>query len=473
MAVTSVWRIKGNIGKVILYVENEDKTRTSEAFDNSKKSTETVDVLNEVLNYVNRDSATEEQVYVSGVNCAPQNATEAMMKIKRKFNKLGGTTAYHGYQSFNKDEVTPELAHQIGIDLATEVWGDKFQVVVATHLDKQDHLHNHFVINTVSFVDGIKYRRTKRDYQKLREVSDRLCLEHGLSIIHNPQSRGMNYGEWRALKEGKPTVRGGIREDIDTIIGSCANIREFFVGLKAMGYIIDTSGKYDKIKPPDHDRFFRFESLGTGYTPEDIQRRIDNNYNPKDLVYPDQDPMENVLYKYTDIPGSFTIMGFRPLYQTYVYGLKVTKERPSSNKRMHWLLRTEIAKLDRYIFQSELLCRHNIDTAEQLAAFKGSLTEQMSAIEDKRRELKNELKRAMRTGDEGSINAVKEKIKDCTEKLKPLREQVKACDEIFERSGVPREKLAELEEILRKEKSADERISRSSRPDRQDVAERR
>ena len=153
MAVTSVWRIKGNIGKVILYVENEDKTRSEEAFDNSKKSTETGDVLNEVLNYVSRDSATEEQVYVSGVNCAPQNATEAMMKIKRKFNKLGGTTAYHGYQSFNKDEVTPELAHRIGIDLATEVWGDKFQVVVATHLDKQDHLHNHFVINTVSFVD--------------------------------------------------------------------------------------------------------------------------------------------------------------------------------------------------------------------------------------------------------------------------------------------------------------------------------
>ena len=473
MAVTSVWRIKGNIGKVILYVENEDKTRSEEAFDNSKKSTETGDVLNEVLNYVSRDSATEEQVYVSGVNCAPQNATEAMMKIKRKFNKLGGTTAYHGYQSFNKDEVTPELAHRIGIDLATEVWGDKFQVVVATHLDKQDHLHNHFVINTVSFVDGIKYRRTKRDYQKLREVSDRLCLEHGLSVIHDPQSRGMNYGEWRALKEGRPTVRGYIREDIDTVIQGSETISEFFAGLKQMGYVIDTSGKYDKLKPPDSERFFRFQGLGPGYTPEDIQYRIKNNRAPVEPNYPDQEPMENVLYKYTDIPGSFTIMGFRPLYQTYVYGLKVYKERPSTNKRMHWLLRTEIAKLDKYIFQSELLCRHNIDTAEQLAAFKGSLTEQMSAIEDKRRELKNELKRAMRTGDESSINAVKEKIKDCTEELKPLREQVKACDEIFERSGVPREKLTELEEILRKEKSADERISRSSRPDRQDVTERR
>ena len=473
MAVTSVWRIKGNIGKVILYVENEDKTRSAEVFDNSKNSTETGDVLNEVLNYVSRDSATEEQVYVSGVNCAPQNATEAMMKIKRKFNKLGGTTAYHGYQSFTNGEITPELAHQIGIDLATEVWGDRFQVVVATHLDKQEHLHNHFVINTVSFVDGRKYYRSEKDYQRMREVSDRLCLKHSLSVIHNPQSRGMNYGEWRAMKEGKPTVRGGIREAIDIAINSSLTVAEFYEGMQTMGYVIDNSGKHTKIKPPNYEHFFRLQSLGPGYTAEDIKRRIDNNPERTYPEYPKQELMENVLYKYTNIPGSFTIMGFRPLYQTYVYGLKVTKERPSTNKRMHWLLRMEIAKLDRYIFQSELLCRHNIDTAEQLAAFKGSLTEQMSAIEDKRRELKNELKRAERAGDESGINIAKEKIKDCTEKLKTLREQVKACDEIFERSGVAREQLMELEKICRKEKSSDERISRSSRPDRQDVTERR
>ncbi|MBR3889989.1 relaxase/mobilization nuclease domain-containing protein [bacterium] len=473
MAVTSIWRIKGYINKVILYIENKDKTRSEEVIDNEKKSVQAHDILDTVIDYVGRDSATEEKVYVSGVNCTRQDALQKMMNTKLEFGKLGGTTAYHGYQSFAEGEINPDDAHGIGIALAEELWGNTHEVLVATHLDKDNHIHNHFVVNTVSFVDGKKYYRSEKDYQRMREVSDRLCLEHGLSVIHNPQSRGMNYGEWRALKEGKPTVRGGIREDIDIVIQGSETITEFFDGLKQMGYEIDTSGKYDKIKPPDYDRFFRFQSLGPGYTPEDIQRRIANNYEPIAPKYPEQDPMENVLYKYTDIPGSFTIMGFRPLYQTYVYGLKVTKERPSSNKRMHWLLRTEIAKLDRYIFQSELLCRHNIDTAEQLADFKGSLTEQMLVIEDKRRELKNELKRAERTGNEDSINAVKENIKSCTDQLKTLREQVKACDEIFERSGVPREKLTELENILRKEKSADERISRSSRPDRQDVTERR
>lgn len=473
MAVTSIWRIKGAIGKVVLYVQNEDKTMSKETIESDKKLLEESELLDVVFDYVTRDSATEKQCYVSGFDCTAKDATEKMMGTKLEFGKLGGVTAYHGYQSFKEGEVTPDEAHAIGRELAYELWGGRHEVLIATHLDKENHYHNHFLVNTVSFVDGKKYRRTKKDYLKMREVSDRICMEHGLSVIHNPQSRGMNYGEWRALKEGKPTVRGYIREDIDTVIRGSETITEFFDGLRQMGYIIDTSGKYDKIKPPDSDRFFRFQSLGPGYTPEDIQLRIKNNYEPVAPKYPDQEPMENVLYKYTDIPGSFTIIGFRPLYQTYVYGLKVTKERPSSNKRMHWLLRTEIAKLDRYIFQSELLCRHNIDTAEQLAAFKGSLTEQMSVIEDKRRELKTELKRAMRTGDESSINAVKEKIKDCTDRLKPLREQVKACDEIFERSGVPREKLTELENILRKEKSADERISRSSRPDRQNVTERR
>ena len=474
MAVTSLWRIKGNIGKVILYIENPDKTLTEEIIKTNSDDRIDENALTDVMTYISRDSAIGNQRLIDSVNCEVETALDEMMRVKRKYGKLGGTTAYHGFQSFDTGEITPELAKMIGKQTAKELWEkDGFQVIIATHMDKEKHLHNHFLINTVSMETGKKYYRSEKDYQRMREVSDRICLEHGLSVIHNPQSRGMNYGEWRALKEGKPTVRGYIREDIDTVIRGSETITEFFDGLKQMGYVIDTSGKYDKIKPPDSERFFRFQSLGPGYTPEDIKRRIDNNFEPFPPKYPKQEPMENVLYKYTDIPGSFTIIGFRPLYQTYVYGLKVTKERPSSNKRMHWLLRTEIAKLDRYIFQSELLCRHNIDTAEQLAAFKDSLTEQMSVIEDKRRELKNELKRAERTGNEDSINAVKEKIKDCTDRLKPLREQVKACDEIFERSGVPREKLTELENILRKEKSADERISRSSRPDRQNVTERR
>ncbi len=472
MAVTSLWRIKGNIGKVVLYVENEDKTLSGEMIRGNINPNNPQDILNTVMEYVERDAATDTMKYVCGINCDAVIATQSMMKIKKHYGKVGGTTAYHGYQSFKEGEVTPDVAHEIGRELATEVWGEKYQVVVATHLDKQNHIHNHFVINTVAMDDGIKFRRTKKDYQKMREVSDRLCKEHGLSVI-TPSGKGKNYGEWRAEQEGRPTVRGGIREDIDIAIKGCMSVGEFFEAMEEMGYTIDTSGKYPKIKPPYHERFFRFKGLGAGYTVEDIQDRLYRNTYREFPKFEEQEPMSNVLYKYTDIPGSFTIMGFRPLYQTYVYGLKVIKERPSSNKRIHWLLKTEIAKLDKYIFQSELLCSNKIDTAEQLAIFKLDLKGQLSQINDIRREFKNELKRVQRTGDESSINAVKEKLKNCTEKAEPLIKQIKACDEIFERSGGTREKLTELENIYRKEKNADEHISRSSRPNRENVSERR
>ena len=118
-----------------------------------------------------KESGNEEQPvmlrFVSGINCRPDTAGEEMLMVKRRFGKESGTLAYHGYQSFASGEATPELAHEIGIKLAQRLWGDRYQVLVATHLDKANHLHSHFVVNTVSFVDGIKYHRTKQDYKEM------------------------------------------------------------------------------------------------------------------------------------------------------------------------------------------------------------------------------------------------------------------------------------------------------------------
>ena len=122
-----------------------------------------------------------------------------MLAVKRRFGKETGTVAYHGYQSFAPGEATPEMAHEIGLQLAQQLWGEKYQVVVATHLDKESHLHNHFVLNTVSFVDGIKYHRTAKDYHDMQTTSDALCREYGLSVIEEPhRGKGKHYGEWRA-----------------------------------------------------------------------------------------------------------------------------------------------------------------------------------------------------------------------------------------------------------------------------------
>ncbi len=161
MAVTSLWRVKGWLGKVVIYIENPDKTENPAFYEKQNMNEKQTQGLSDVIEYaLNSEKTVIEdgeimQSFVSGVNCFPGTAREEMMAVKRQFGKEDGTVAYHGYQSFAPGEATPEIVHEIGVKLAQRLWGDRYQVLVATHLDRSNHLHNHFVVNTVSFVDGI------------------------------------------------------------------------------------------------------------------------------------------------------------------------------------------------------------------------------------------------------------------------------------------------------------------------------
>ena len=241
MATTSIWRVKGWLGKVLIYVENPDKTENPAAFEKQGMDGQEAQGLSDVIEYAARQEKTgriapdEEgapvmQRFVSGVNCSPSTARDEMMAVKKRFGKEDGTVAYHGYQSFAPGEATPELAHEIGLALAKKLWGEKYQVLVATHLDKAHHLHNHFVVNTVSFVDGIKYYRSEKDYFAMQRESDRLCREYGLSVIENPQrGKSKHYGEWRAEQEGRPTYLSLIKADVDAAIRQSMTERHFFI----------------------------------------------------------------------------------------------------------------------------------------------------------------------------------------------------------------------------------------------------
>lgn len=144
-------------------------------------------------------------MYVDGINTVPETAEKSMMAVKQRYGKENGTMAYHVIQSFAPGEVTPETAHEIGIKLAEKMWGDRFEVVVSTHLD-HEHIHNHFVFNSVSFVDGKKYNDNIKNLYKLREVSDELCREYKLSVVLNPKkSRGIPYNEYVNEKNMKLT----------------------------------------------------------------------------------------------------------------------------------------------------------------------------------------------------------------------------------------------------------------------------
>ena len=215
MATTSIWRVKGWLGKVLIYIENPDKTENPDFFEKQDMDGKEAQGLSDVIEYAVRQEKTgritpgEEgapvmQRFVSGVNCSPSTARDEMMAVKKRFGKEDGTVAYHGYQSFAPGEATPELAHEIGLALAKKLWGEKYQVLVATHLDKAHHLHNHFVVNTVSFVDGIKYYRSEKDYFAMQRESDRLCREYGLSVIEKPPARQIQALRGMAGRAGRP-----------------------------------------------------------------------------------------------------------------------------------------------------------------------------------------------------------------------------------------------------------------------------
>ena len=164
MAVTNLWAVKKNVTAVIRYIENPEKTTSKD--------------VEQVMSYIKDGSKTEKMMYVTGINCEAEIAAEQFMQTKRLWGKEGGRVAYHGYQSFREGEVDAKTAHEIGVELAQKMWGDRFEVVVATHCNT-NNFHNHFCVNSVSFADGYKYHDTKEDIRIMRGLSDMICKEHG------------------------------------------------------------------------------------------------------------------------------------------------------------------------------------------------------------------------------------------------------------------------------------------------------
>lgn len=317
MATTSIWRVNGWLGKVVGYVENPDKTDNPKFFE--------AQGLDDVIGYAVSANKTEKaddenaevvQSFVSGINCMTATARAEMLMVKKQFGKKNGTVAYHGYQSFARGEVTPEQAHEIGVRLAQKLWGEKYQVVVATHLDKESHLHNHFVLNTVSFVDGKKYHRTAKDYHDMQTESDNLSREYGLSVIENPRyGKGKQYGEWRAEQEHRPTWRGLIKADIDTAVRQSMTERQFFDALKKLGYEIKI-GKDISVKPPKKERYFRLmRNFGEEYSIDNIRKRIlSQSHVEKSL------PRKTKAYRTkSNFKTAKKFTGFRALYIYYCY----------------------------------------------------------------------------------------------------------------------------------------------------------
>ncbi len=258
MAVTKIFAIRSQLQKSVQYAANEMKT-----------------TLDGAIEYAVNPEKTEKRLFESVLNCkSVESAYEDMQATKRRFGKTDGVLGYHFIQSFKPGEVPPEQAHQIGVEFAGRLFGDRFEAVIGTHLDKE-HPHNHIIINSVSFKDGKKFRCNMQTYFKeVQRVSDELCREHGLSVI-TPKGRGKQYLEWKTEKEGKPTIRSQIRQDIDGMITQSFNFTTFLGLLKKNGYSVKYGDvKHTAVKPPYSQRFIRLDRLGENYTDAAIEARI-------------------------------------------------------------------------------------------------------------------------------------------------------------------------------------------------------
>ena len=272
MAVTRIWSIKGYVGDVISYAANKDKTDLKNFSDEQQ-------ALIRSLHYVENEEKTEQKLLVDGINCDPEFAAEQMMNTKELYGKTDGIVAYHGYISFRPDEVEPKQAQKIAMEIADKMWGDNYEIVVATHMNAHC-VHCHIVINSVSMTDGRKMNENKAMYQKFRQISDEKCLEYGLSVIENPRGKRVPYNVYKAQQKGIKTKYDHIREDIDYAISHNPNINYFLAELIQKGYEFENfydPNRYATIKLWTEEHGIRLVNLGEEYTPAAIQYRIQCN----------------------------------------------------------------------------------------------------------------------------------------------------------------------------------------------------
>ena len=415
MAYTSLIPVR-RLDRAISYVRNKTKTTKLTS-------------LEEAVDYaLNRDK-TESVCFETGLSCLCETAFLDMRANNLRWHKTGGVQGYHLVQSFAEGEVTPELAHQIGVELADQLLNGRYQAIVTTHLNTS-HIHNHIVWCAVALDNGRKYHSNARSYYtEVRARSDALCRQYGLSVIETPESeRGKRqYAKWQAEAIGQPTWRTAIRMDIDEAVSMVLTWQQFLALLEQKGYEIRMGRKYPTLRPPGKERFVRFKTLGKAYTPEAIRQRI---------LYPKR-PFTPAAVWRGRLHGTHRkarkLTGLRALYYRYLYELGALPRKP---QRPSYAVRQDIRSLDKRIRQMEFLSRHGIDTLAQLNAYRQTQEKAVADLLAERRQLYNA----------ESDDGVHARLAQITQALKPLRRDIRLCRQIAEQSVQMRERMSQRDE---------------------------
>ena len=391
------------------------------------------------------------QVLQTAINCQLDTAYRDMLETKRRWNKENRPVqGYHIIHSFSPGEVTPEQAHRLSVEFAERLLQGRFEAVVATHID-HGHIHAHIVFNSVSCTDGKMYRDDfKAYYGDIRGISNEISRENDLSVIE-PKSSGKPYSEWNAEKNGKPTVRGLIRQDIDAALADAFTLQSFFEALQKRGYTVKRGAnvKHTAVKPPGSDRFVRLDSLGDGYTEADIRYRLNRSRTEPEKPEPmTAAPLyiPRGRYKVKRQSPAYgkkrKLSGLRRLYLHYLYLLSPPRPR---RRPVPFPVRAEVRKLDQYKRQFSLLQKYRINNESQLSMLADALQADIDSLVFSRRELY----RRQRRGEDVSAE-----IKEISLALRPIRRELKCCRQVADR-------IPQIQEHIRLDRQSAEQEERT------------
>lgn len=411
MAYDKIIPIRRRLDHCLAYAANEHKTDLAAA-----------------LHYIGNERKTappHADSLRTGINCTVETSYAEMQATKRRWDKCGGILGYHIIHSYAPGEVTPQEAHAAGVEFARRLLGERYEAVVATHLDRE-HLHCHIVFNSVSLVDGSKYRSDFKSYfGTLRGTSNAVSRECGLSVIE-PGHEGKHYAEWDAEKHSRPTVRGMVRADVDAALLRSRSFSDFLTRLRAQGYEVRTQGKYLAVKPSGSSRYVRLKSLGEDYTEDAIRARLAVPRAERQLPQPDKPPRKVKRYRvYAPMPPRKKVKGFHALYLYYVYLLR--GKTPKRSRPVPFTIRQEAAKLRRYRRQFRFLRENRIEAVQELSMLHDALQAQIDALTERRKGLYEWKRRGM---------DVTQELSAVNERLRQTRRSLNLCQSI--EADIPR-----------------------------------
>lgn len=340
--------------------------------------------LDRLIGYVCNPDKTDERVFVSCIGCARETAAKTWTETKRRFGKTDGVQAYHIIQSFKPDEITPELAHEIGNRFAAE-YLDGYEAIVGTHTDKH-HIHNHIIFNSVSDRDGTKYHSSPQTYyNEIRPLSDRLCREYGVSTVDEPQRNALTYIEWRMQKCGVKTQRELFDRDAEECLSLAMDVGNFYALMEDRGYTIRHDSRYPTFLPYDGEHAYRIKQKRKSMTEDDLAAFIDRAMcDPTfEVIMPRQKPVYFPRGKVT---------GIRALILAWTYILGLIND---GVKTQYVVPPKELKRFTQLKAQAKYLQEHGIETAAQLNDRIQAIDDRIAALTKRRTILNVKKKREL------------------------------------------------------------------------------